>query len=142
LVAAKQFLQLALQHTGEVGPWVINADGHPAYGTAIDELKETGDLGRRCRCRPSPHMNNVLEQDHRFNSVLYRPSRAGWERRGCWSRSIGCNFLARRDEKCGKSIRFTAKNDIEIPENDWNRECRKAQTMVLRLQSLLAPKEV
>ena len=22
--------------------------------------------GRRCRCRPAPYLNNVLEQDHRF----------------------------------------------------------------------------
>jgi len=66
LVAAKQFLQLALHRTGEVRPRVINVDGDPAYATAIDELKESGELGRRCRCRPSPYMNNVLEQDHRF----------------------------------------------------------------------------
>ena len=29
-------------------------------------LKRSGDLGRRCRCRPSPYLNNVIEQDHRF----------------------------------------------------------------------------
>ena len=33
LVAAKQFLQLALHRTGEVRPRVINVDGHPAYAT-------------------------------------------------------------------------------------------------------------
>src|SRR5215469_13031758 len=49
LVAAKQFLQLALQRT-ERRPRVINVDGHPAYATAISELKESGELGRRCRC--------------------------------------------------------------------------------------------
>ena len=66
LVAARQFLQLALHRTGRVRPRVINVDGHPAYATAISELKESGELGRRCRCRPSPYMNNVVEQDHRF----------------------------------------------------------------------------
>jgi transposase-like protein len=66
LVAAKQFLQLALHRTGRVRPRVINVDGHPAYATAISELKESGELGRRCRCRPSPYMNNILEQGHRF----------------------------------------------------------------------------
>jgi hypothetical protein len=25
-----------------------------------------GELGRRCRCRPCPYLNNVVEQDHRF----------------------------------------------------------------------------
>ena len=29
-------------------------------------LKQTGELGRQCRCRPAPYLNNVLEQDHRF----------------------------------------------------------------------------
>ena len=66
LMAAKQFLQLALHRTGRVRPRVINVDGHPAYATAISKLKESGELRRRCRCRPSPYMNNVLEQDHRF----------------------------------------------------------------------------
>jgi hypothetical protein len=45
---------------------VINVDGHPAYPQAIAELKANGELGRRCRCRPIPYLNNVLEQDHRF----------------------------------------------------------------------------
>ena len=47
-------------------PRVINVDGHPAYPTAIAELKQSGELGRRCRCRTSPYLNNVIEQDHRF----------------------------------------------------------------------------
>jgi transposase-like protein len=66
LTAAKPFLRLALWRTGEVGPRVINVDGHPAYPRAIAELKSSGELGRRCRCRPSPYLNNIVEQDHRF----------------------------------------------------------------------------
>jgi integrase len=66
LTAAKHFLQLALWRTREVQPRVINVDGHPAYARAIAELKSSGELGRRCRCRPSPYMNNIVEQDHRF----------------------------------------------------------------------------
>jgi hypothetical protein len=27
---------------------VINVDGHPAYASGIAELRQTGDLGRRC----------------------------------------------------------------------------------------------
>jgi transposase-like protein len=66
LAAAKHFLQLALWRTKEVRPRVINVDGHPAYTRAIAELKSSGELGRRCQCRPSPYLNNIIEQDHRF----------------------------------------------------------------------------
>src|SRR5215469_5825705 len=66
LTAARLFLRLALTGTGGIRPRVINVDGHPAYARAIAELKHSGDLSRRCRCRPSPYLNNVIEQDHRF----------------------------------------------------------------------------
>ena len=66
LTAARLFLRLALSGTGRTRPRVINVDGHPAYVRAIAELKQSGDLGRRCRCRPSPYLNNMIEQDHRF----------------------------------------------------------------------------
>lgn len=65
-IAAKQFLQLALLRVGCLRPRVINVDGHPAYPSVISELKQTGELPKRCRCRCSPYMNNVIEQDHRF----------------------------------------------------------------------------
>jgi IS6 family transposase len=65
LIAARGFLQLALS-AGQVRPRVINVDGHPAYTSAIDELKLSGELGRRCRCRLCPYLNNIIEQDHRF----------------------------------------------------------------------------
>src|SRR5439155_11075883 len=81
LVAAKQFLQLALHRNGAVRPRVINVDGHPTYATAISELKQSGELGRRCRCRPSPYLNNVLEQDHRFIKKRIAAS--------LWFRSVG-----------------------------------------------------
>jgi transposase-like protein len=47
-------------------PRVINVDGHPAYASAISELKQEGQLGRNRRYRPSPYLNNIVEQDHRF----------------------------------------------------------------------------
>jgi IS6 family transposase len=65
LTAAKGFLQLALS-SAPVRPRVINVDGHPAYATAVAELKKSGELSQRCRCRPSPYLNNIIEQDHRF----------------------------------------------------------------------------
>jgi transposase, IS6 family len=65
LIAAKGFLRLALS-AGRVRPRVINVDGHPAYATAIGDLKQSGELGRNCRRRPCPYLNNTIEQDHRF----------------------------------------------------------------------------
>ena len=53
LIAAKMFLRLALS-AGGPQPRVINVDGHPAYPGAIAELKQSGELGRRCRCRTVP----------------------------------------------------------------------------------------
>jgi transposase-like protein len=66
LTAATLFLRQALTRPGVSRPRVINVDGHPAYARAIADLKRSGEIGRRCRCRPSPYLNNVLEQDHRF----------------------------------------------------------------------------
>src|SRR5207244_3828578 len=40
--------------------------GHPAYPQVITDLKRSGELGRNCRCRPVPYLNNLIEQDHRF----------------------------------------------------------------------------
>jgi transposase-like protein len=65
-IAAKLFLQLALRSGAQIRPRVINVDGHPAYAHAVTELKQNGELGRRCRCRRCPYLNNVVEQDHRF----------------------------------------------------------------------------
>ena len=65
LTAAKHFLQLALWQTGQVRPRVINVDEKPR-ACAISDLRDSSDLTGRCRCRPSPYLNNILEQDHRF----------------------------------------------------------------------------
>ena len=63
--AAKRFFQKALQAPGHPRPRVINVDGNPSYSKVITELKRTGELGRRCRCRPVRYLNNIIEQDHR-----------------------------------------------------------------------------
>ena len=63
--AAKRFFQKALQSPGHPRPRVINVDGNPSYPKVITELKRTGELGRRCRCRPVRYLNNIVEQDHR-----------------------------------------------------------------------------
>ena len=41
-------------------------DEHPAYAIAVAELKHTGELARRCRCRTAPYSNNIIEPDYRF----------------------------------------------------------------------------
>jgi hypothetical protein len=57
---------------------------HPAYARAIAQLKQSGDLGPRCRCRPSPYLNNIIEQDHRFikkriaASLGFRSAEGAW----------------------------------------------------------------
>src|SRR6266436_2496093 len=65
-IAAKHFFRLALARAGQIRTRVINVDGHPAYPQVIADLKRTGELGRNCRCRPAPYLNNIIEQDHRF----------------------------------------------------------------------------
>src|SRR5438270_679014 len=59
-IAAKHFLQLTLWRVGHLRPRVINVDGHPAYPSAVAELKQTGELSKVCRCRPSPYLNNII----------------------------------------------------------------------------------
>ena len=65
LIAATLFLRLALSG-GRPRPRAINVDGSPAYASAVAELKQTGELGCRCRCRTAPYLTNIVEQDHRF----------------------------------------------------------------------------
>src|SRR5881227_3778338 len=55
--AAKRFFQKALRSIGHPGPRVINVDGNPSYPKEISELKRSGELGRRCRCRPVRYLN-------------------------------------------------------------------------------------
>src|SRR5215468_3766233 len=89
LTAAKLFLRLALTRPGLGRPRVINVDGHPAYARAIADLKCSGELGRRCRCRPSPYLNNILEQDHRFIKNVSRRVYGSDRRKGPYGRSTG-----------------------------------------------------
>ena len=63
--AARRFFQKALRSLGHPRPRVINVDGNPSYPKVIAELQRTGELGRRCRCRPVRYLNNIVEQDHR-----------------------------------------------------------------------------
>ena len=65
LSSARRFFQKALAAPGHPRPRVINVDGNPSYPNVIEELKQERVLGRRCRCRVVPYLNNIVEQDHR-----------------------------------------------------------------------------
>src|SRR5215472_10035312 len=108
-LAAKQFLQMAMWRVGGIRPRVINVDGHAAYPQAIRELKASGELSRQCACRPTPYLNNVLEQDHRF--VKKRVAASLWFRsiEGAL-RTIG-GYEAMNMIRKGQ-IRWLAKGDV------------------------------
>jgi IS6 family transposase len=109
LTAAKLFLRLALSATSGNGPRVINVDGHLAYPRAIVELKQSGELGRRCRCRPSPYLNNVIEQDHRFIKMQIAASLGFRSVEGAWRTIDGYEamHLIRKGQ-----IRWLPKGDV------------------------------
>ena len=109
LTAAKLFLRLALSGTGGVRPRVVNVDGHPAYARAIAELKQSGELGRRCRCRPSPYLNNIIEQDHRFIKKRITASLGFRSAEGAWRTIDG--YEAMHVIRKGQ-IRWLAKGDV------------------------------
>ena len=108
LTAARLFLRLALSAGEGIGPRVINVDGHPAYARAIRELKESGELGRRCRCRTSPYLNNIIEQDHRFIKKRIVASLGFRSAEGAWRTIEG--YEAMHAIRKGQ-IRWLAKGD-------------------------------
>ena len=100
LTAAKLFLRLALSG-GAPSPRVINVDGHPAYPSAIAELKQSAELGRRCRCRTSPYLNHVIEQDHRFIKKRITASLGFRSTEGAWRTIEGYEAMhAIRNRRC------------------------------------------
>jgi transposase-like protein len=109
VIAAKHFLQMALWRAGQIRPRVINVDGHASYPPAIAELKASGVLGQRCRCRPVAFLNNVLEQDHPF--VKKRVAA------GLWFRSVDgalrtiAGYEAMNMIRKGQ-VRWLAKGDV------------------------------
>ena len=107
LIAAKLFLRLALSG-GVPRPQVINVDGHPSYASAIAELKQTGELARRCRCRTAPYLNNIIEQDHRFIKKRITASLGFRSAEGAW-RTIEGHEAMHAIRK--GQIRWVAKDD-------------------------------
>ena len=109
LTAAKLFLRQSLTRPGVKRPRVINVDGHPAYARAIADLKCSGELGRRCRCRPSPYLNNILEQDHRF--IKKRITASLWFRSVEGALRTIAGYEAMHVIRKGQ-IRWLAKGDV------------------------------
>ena len=107
LIAARLFLRLALSGAAP-RPRVINVDGHPAYASAIAELKHTGELGRRCRCRTAPYLNNIIEQDHRFIKKRITASLGFRSVEGAWRTIEG--YEAMHAIRKGQ-VRWVAKGD-------------------------------
>jgi transposase-like protein len=75
LMAATLFLRLAVSGEGP-RPRVINVDGHPAYASAVAELKQTGELGHRCRCRTALRLSDY-NASHSPTAYIARDHRAG-----------------------------------------------------------------
>jgi hypothetical protein len=80
---ARRFFQRALQDPTHPRPRVINVDGNPSYPKVVAELKQERKLGRRCRCRTCPYLNNNLEQDHRAIKRRVQASQ-GFRFDGAW----------------------------------------------------------
>jgi len=71
-------------------------------------LKQSGELGRRCRCRTSPDLNNVIEQDHRFIKKRVTAS-LGFRSAAVACKTIG-GYEAMHAIRKGQ-IRWVAKGD-------------------------------
>lgn len=91
--AAKHFLRNALRVPSHRRPRVINVDGNPCYPKVISELKHSGALGRRCRCRQVPYLNNIVEQDHRSIKRRVRASQGFRSFDGAWSTIQGIETI-------------------------------------------------
>src|SRR6478735_8711828 len=107
--AAKRFFQKALRSVGHPRPRVINVDGNPAYPKVISELKQSGELGRRCRCRPVRYLNNIVEQDHRAVKRRVRAMQGFRALHSAWRTLQGIETInmIRKGQ-----VRWLAKGDI------------------------------
>ena len=106
---AKRFFQKALSWPGHPRPRVINVDANPSYPRAVSELKRTGELGRRCRCRPVRYLNNIIEQDHRAIKRRVRASQGFRAFHSAWRTVQGIETMnmIRKGQ-----VRWLAKGDI------------------------------
>jgi IS6 family transposase len=64
--AAQRFFRKALGARHTATPRVITVDQNPAYPPAFGALQQERLLPETCLLRRCKHLNNVIEQDHRF----------------------------------------------------------------------------
>jgi IS6 family transposase len=64
--AADPFCRKGLAASRPTLPRVITVDKNVAYPPAGDALQHHNTLPEACRLRQCKHLNNVVEQDHRF----------------------------------------------------------------------------
>ena len=84
-------------------------DGNPSYPKVITELKNTGELGKRCRCRPVRYLNNIVEQDHRAIKRRVRASQGFRAFHSAWRMLQGIetmNMIRKGQVRC------LTRNDI------------------------------
>ena len=107
--AAKRFFQKALRSLNHPRPRVINVDRNPSYPNVISELRRSGELGRRCRCRPIRYLNNIVEQDHRAIKRRVRASQGFRSFKSAWRtiQGIETMHMIRKGQ-----VRWLAKEDV------------------------------
>jgi transposase, IS6 family len=88
---------------------VINVDGHAAYPAAISQMQAERQLGKHCRCRQAPYLNNVLAQDHRF--VKKRIAASLWFRTGETAVRTIAGYEAMNMIRKGQ-VRWLSKRDV------------------------------
>lgn len=73
--AAKRFLGKALKSIPEYSyPTTINTDQNPAYGKAMNELKDRGKCPLDLEHRQVKYLNNIIESDHGKLKRLIKPT--------------------------------------------------------------------
>ena len=107
--AAKRFFQRALQAARHSLPRVINVDGNPSYPRVVAELRQEWKLGRRCRCRTCPYLNNIVEQDHRAIKRRVNASQGFRSFEGAWRTIQG--YEAMHMIRKGQ-VRWLPKEDV------------------------------
>jgi IS6 family transposase len=73
-----------LKAASHSSPRVINVDKNPVYPPAVEQLKEEGTLPNLTQLRQSKHLNNIIEQDHRFIKRRINPTLGFFSFKTAW----------------------------------------------------------
>lgn len=91
-----------------------NAEVHPLYPKAVDELKAKEELSEQVELRQNKYMNNIVEQDHRGIKRLVKPGMG-----------FGSFNTARRTLKGYEMMNMIRKGQIEKVERGAVKERSK-----------------